>query len=111
MKSSDMVIFRENDAEFQLTVRLNGEPYPLTGCMLHLYIKRSVTEHNDDAVIHKYSGAGISIGDATGIVTITIDSIDTVGLEIGKNFVYDIELIDGTKQWTILRGIFRLRQN
>jgi len=79
--------------------------------MLHFYVKRKVIEHNDDAVIHKYTGAGISVGDATGIVTITIDSVDTVGLEIGKNFVYDVELVDGTKQWTILRGIFRLRQN
>lgn len=111
--SSDIILFRENDATLQLTVKLNGSAYSLTGCTLNFYVKRKVTEANTDAVISKVTGDGISAGDATGIVTITIEDTDTADLELGYNFVYDIELttaVTGLK-YTILRGIFKLRQD
>lgn len=111
--SSDMILYRENDAVFQLTVKKNGSAYPLTGCTLSLYVKRKATEDNTDAVITKTTGSGISDGDETGIVTITIEDADTIGLEIGKNFVYDIELITPITalKFTILRGVFKLKQD
>ena len=113
VKTSDIIIFRGNDAIYKLTVKLNGDPYDLTDCLLDFYVKRKVTEANADAVIHKYTGVGgIEDGDVTGIVNITINAADTLGLEIGYNFVYDIELTTATnKVYTILRGIFKLRQN
>lgn len=113
VKSSDMILFRGNDATFRLTVKKNSSAYDLSApASLAFYVKRNVEEANTDAVITKTTGDGISDGDATGIVTITIEDTDTAGLEIGKNFVYDIELTTaGGLVYTILRGIFRLRQD
>lgn len=112
VESSDMILFRDNDATFQITVTQDDSAYDLTGCTLNFYVKREVTEKNTDAVITKSTGSGISAGDATGIVTLTIEDTDTTNLEIGYNFVYDIELVTaGGLKFTILRGIFRLRQD
>jgi len=108
-----MIIFRGNDATFQLTVKkIDGSAYSLLNCTLNFYVKRKETEKNADAVLTKTTGDGISVGDLTGIVTITILDGDTTDLEVGVNFVYDIELLTpvGLK-FTILRGVFRLRQN
>jgi len=110
--SSDIILFRDNDATIQLTVKKNGEVYPLTGSTLSFYVKRKATEKNADAVITKTTGSGISASGPTGIVTITILDTDTVDLEVGVNFTYDVELLtpSGLK-YTILRGVFKLRQD
>jgi len=112
VKSSDIILFRENDASLQLTVKQNSSAYDLTGCTLNFYVKRKVTEANTDAIISKSTGSGISAGGTSGIVVITIEDTDTTNLELGYNFVYDVELTTpaGLK-YTILRGIFRLRQD
>ena len=111
--SSDMILFRGNDATFQLTVKkIDGSAYSLALCTLTLYVKRKETEKNSDAVLTKTTGDGISVGDITGIVIITILDTDTTNLEVDINFVYDIELeTPAGLKFTILRGAFRLRQN
>lgn len=113
VKSSDIIFFRGNYAQYKLTVKRNSSAYDLSSPVsLALYVKRKVTEADGDAVITKTTGSGISAGDATGIVTITFDETDTEELEIGFNFVYDIELTTASgKLITILRGVFKLRQD
>jgi len=103
----DIILFRGNDATIRLTVTDDGEAYDLTDCVIDVYFKRKVTEENIDAVIHKQ----ITTGDTSGIVLFYIDGVDTLDLEVGQNFVYDIELTDKDgKEFTLLRDVFKLRQ-
>ena len=118
---SDVIEFtRNDDSTWQITVKKgDGTAYPLTGCTLTLRVKAKRTDVDGAALITKTSGDGISVGDATGIVTVTFDRYvdeedegDTADLVVDKKYDYDLELITtGTLKFTILRSHFVVLQD
>lgn len=117
LTSNDIIIYRGNDATYKLTVKKSdGSAYDLTGCTLKLYVKRKVEELDADAIIEKLSSDAteINITDATGgIAEIYFVPADTSSLEYNKQYVYDVELETPApvKKYTILRAVFKLKQN
>lgn len=50
------------------------------------------------------NGNGITLGGATGEITLTIDAADTADYEPGAVYVYDLELINGTTITRLIQG-------
>lgn len=50
------------------------------------------------------NGNGITLGGATGEITLTISAADTADYEPGAVYVYDLELINGTTITRLIQG-------
>jgi hypothetical protein len=50
------------------------------------------------------NGNGITLGGATGEITLTISAADTANYEPGAVYVYDLELINGTTITRLIQG-------
>jgi hypothetical protein len=83
-----------------------GDPYDLTGDKVVWFTaKRHLSDADEDAVILKETGEGISVLSPTNTARVQIDAADTVGLpdqEIVLQF--DVQVKDGTEVITIADG-------
>lgn len=92
---------------FDVSVQLDGAPYNLAGVSLVMTGKWAHDDADADAIFQKTIGNGIVVTDAAnGLLEVTIAHSDTYTLPPASSLVlvYDIEMRDGTKVYTISRG-------
>lgn len=89
---------------FDLTVRADGVAVNLTGKSLRFSVKREYTDAA--ALILKTTENGITVTNAAaGQARVTLNPADTELLYNHEHaVVYDVQLVDGTAVYTVLRG-------
>jgi len=109
---SVLELYRGDDRTAAVAIMdLAGVPLDLTGTALQFTVKRRVADPDDDAVIVKTIGAGITITDeAAGEAEVVFDAADTDTLPTGPHYRWDIQVIDDTgKVRTVAAGRFVIR--
>ena len=108
------MIDRGNNKTFSTTIYQNGTstPYNLEGCTVYLYVKRKVTDDNDDAII---TLTGTLTEAASGVVEFYILPAHTnsdeakENLKDNKQYIYEVQVITDdvpVKYYTALRSVF-----
>jgi hypothetical protein len=89
----------------------NDTPINLTGATLTWMVKRRPTDDDDDAILTKATGSGITLANQTtdtGEATIAIDDTDTDALAPGT-FYWELQSVDSaTKVYTLAGGRIRI---
>lgn len=93
----NLLIFQGGTFTDVITWRAGSPPEPvdLTGCSARMQVRADVT--SDEVLLDLSTGAGITLGGATGRVTTHIHATDTAALTWAEG-VYDLEIEfgDGT---------------
>lgn len=97
---------RGDDVEFNVVVTDQaGDPVDLTGIDLRFTAKRDSGDGDDDAIIVKTTGAGITVTDeAGGLATISIDAADTDELGVPASLTWDLQSTDEAAKVRTLAG-------
>jgi hypothetical protein len=107
---NEIVIFRGNDKTVSFTVKRNSTSnFNLAGCIITMYVKKSINDADSDAVITK---VGTIISAVDGLVEFYIIPDDTDNAtELLDSNVYpvDFEVVNSSgKKYTVLRTSFTI---
>lgn len=93
----------EQGATFSLSMtwKINKNPVNLTGYTARLKAKPSV--HRFAVLEWTTESGNISLGDESGVVTLSMSALDTEKLRAGK-YIYDLELVSGAQVTRLLKG-------
>lgn len=109
--STYLSMYRGDDESFDVhVVDRDGVDVDLTGAELRFTAKRDVTDADNDAVISKTTGAGVTTVTAVeGLARIDIDAADTDAMARGTLLVWDLQVVDTfDKVRTVASGSLRI---
>ena len=97
----------EQGATFDLQLTWKGSDGSLvnvTGYTARMQVKKSRTD-TTNVVSLTTENSRIVLGGAAGTIDLTIDATTTAALDVGQ-FVYDLELINGSTVYRVIEGAF-----
>lgn len=107
-----LVMFRNDNAQFLLTVLQNGTAVDLTGAKLWFTAKRSFTDIDADALIQQTTGGGGIVVTGLGTARIIIDPARLATMSGPTSLFYDVQLLDAAGAiHTIESGTLDVRQD
>ena len=83
----------------------SGSPINLTGYTARMYLKRALTD-TVSAFELTTANSRIALGGAVGTITLSITTTDTAGLS--GDYVYDLELVNGSNVKRLLQGKIKI---
>jgi len=86
------------------TYKVGGTPVNLTGYSARMQVRR--TPSSDIKILDLVSPAGITLGGATGQISVNVSAAGMAEVDAGK-YRYDLEIISGSGTVTrLLEGVF-----
>lgn len=110
----NLIITRGDDETLSIAVtdRDTGDAVDLTGATLRFMVKRRRSDGDDDALVDKSTGAGITIESPStdGLATVTVEDSDTDDVEPGRAF-WELQGILAGEVKTLAAGRITIRRD
>lgn len=111
--TGQIIISRGDDGIIRYTVRnSSGAVYDVSANSFAFTVKQSIDDNISDAKFQKTNPAASGIDltlAATGIVDVNIADTDTQAL--AGNYVYDLQMIESGKYYTLAQGAFLVKKD
>lgn len=88
-----------------MTWSIDGVPVDLTDFTAAMQVKATYSSSTALVTLTSSPAAGITLGGVTGVITITIDAVDTADIPAGT-YVYDLEMTGPDSVTRLLEGQF-----
>lgn len=109
MAAAEYNIYCDQGSTLSLTLTYKDSteaPVNLTGYTARMQVRTSYNA--TDTLLNLTNGSGLTLGGSAGTIAVSVSATTTATLPTG-NFVYDLEIVQGSTVTKLIRGAFRVR--